>query len=230
MALIAFGGGITDARGSIGGSTISRSGAGATMRARRKGVSPNTSYQATRKAHTSYIADAWSGTLDATERASWAAAAASISWVNKLGQSIALTGFQLFFRLNSLMLLAGKALVEAGPTAMGSAVSPLATITADASDGNISIAEPSQGFAKSTVGEHLLVSVCTPQRPGTTTGAKGKRFLQVIDGAATPPTFPVAITLPFDVNAGEIVTVELIHIDADNRVSAPYTARVTVAA
>ena len=51
MALVQYGGGIVDARGSIGGNTFSKCAGGHYMRARTKPVNPKSALQQTRRAN-----------------------------------------------------------------------------------------------------------------------------------------------------------------------------------
>lgn len=120
MALIKFGGGITAASGSIAGNTFARNSAGYYVRARTKPVNPNTSYQTAIRLYIKYLTQRWRDTLDATMRATWASYAAGVNMLNKLGEVIHVSGFNMYIRYNMVRLQAQNSKADSclGPPAM----------------------------------------------------------------------------------------------------------------
>lgn len=220
--LVRFGGGVVDARGSVAGNTFTRSKGGATVRARRKPINPNSPTQFRSRAIASVVAQAWGATLTAAQRAAWNLYALNSSWLNKLGESINIGGLAAFMRLNALLILAGKALTAAGPTAYGHAEGPVSTITAAQGTQLITLAEPSVGFAKATTGDLLLIFQPMPQNIGRSAEPSRPRFIQAITGSSgAPPAFPasIAVTNGYPISTGMRVSLSLVHIDVQNRVS-----------
>ena len=107
-ALILFGGGVSEMRGSIGGTTFSRNSSGAYARNRTKPVNPRTSKQSYVRSLFAYIAQLWR-TLTKDQRNTWISYAPNLSRVNKLGQTVPLTGSQLFQKVNTNLRTTGNA-------------------------------------------------------------------------------------------------------------------------
>ena len=107
-ALVRYGGGITQASGSIGGQTHARNRFGNYIRARTKPVNPNSVGQQKIRVIIADLAEQWSGVLTDGNRAAWAAYAAAVAMTNRLGEVIYLTGFNHFIRSNSLRAFAGN--------------------------------------------------------------------------------------------------------------------------
>jgi hypothetical protein len=107
MALIRFGGGVVDARGSHAGNTFSRNGAGATLKARVAGVNPKSHRQSLARARLHTLANAWGNSLSFGNRTSWRSYAIANPVTNKFGNLVALSGQQMFIRLNGTLMAAG---------------------------------------------------------------------------------------------------------------------------
>lgn len=110
-ALILFGGGVSELRGSIGGTTFSRNSSGAYARNRTKPVNPNTTKQSNMRALFATIAQSWR-TLTNSQRITWNSLAPTFPRVNRLGQTVPLTGFQLFQKCNTNNIVCGHAFVN----------------------------------------------------------------------------------------------------------------------
>lgn len=115
MALLKFGGGITEMRGSIAGNTYSRNRYGAYARARTKPVNPNSARQQSVRAALAFLTERWSATLTAAQRAAWNLYGSNVVMTNKLGESINLSGFNHYIRSNTILKLLGITVVDAGP-------------------------------------------------------------------------------------------------------------------
>lgn len=115
MALIKFGGGITEMRGSIAGNTFSRNRYGAYARARTKPVNPNTAGQQTVRASMAFLTDRWANTLTALQRTAWNLYGSNVVMTNKLGESINLSGFNHYIRSNMPRKATSQAVIDAGP-------------------------------------------------------------------------------------------------------------------
>lgn len=116
MALIKFGGGITEMRGSMAGNVFSRNKSGAYVRARTKPTNPNTALQQAVRNALAQLTVRWSQTVTAAQRTAWNLYASSVSMTNKLGESIFLSGFNQYLRSNIVLLQSGGTIVDAGPT------------------------------------------------------------------------------------------------------------------
>jgi len=166
MALVMLGGGVTDIRGSIAGTTFSRSAAGNYARSRKKPVNPRSALQTLRRANVGYLTKYWSNTLTEQERTDWRAYAAGTTWTNKLGQSIAISGLSAFLRLNALHRMTWSTVITAAPLAMGHAGGVTITFDAESDTSKIQMNEPGGAFDKSTDLQELWFFQGLPTEPG----------------------------------------------------------------
>ncbi|MBA7554416.1 hypothetical protein ES705_47036 [subsurface metagenome] len=116
MALIKFGGGIIEMRGSIAGNVFSRNRYGAYSRARTKPINRNTPLQDAIRAIVSVVSRAWFETASQDQRDAWGVFAANVPAKNKLGEVIYLSGFNQYVKSNVTSISAGLPAIQAAPT------------------------------------------------------------------------------------------------------------------
>lgn len=120
MALIKYGGGIIDMRGSIAGNTHARNRFGNYMRARTKPVNPKSERQEAARTVIRFLAEQWrEDPMNDAKRLAWEVYAAGVNWNNALGETVKLTGFNMFIRANAALLRIDKAIVTDGPPDIG---------------------------------------------------------------------------------------------------------------
>lgn len=105
MAIVIYGGGVTEFRGSIGGVTFSRGHAGTVAKSR---VKPRTPFgtPATLSTQTlAFCATKWNVDLTAGERADWNTLGLNTTWQNRLGENYHPLGLNLYIRANTLLHL-----------------------------------------------------------------------------------------------------------------------------
>jgi len=232
MALIRFGGGVVDARGSVSGNVFTKTKAGATLRSRRMPIRRKTNSQILRRSVASRATHAWGATLTAAQRAAWDLYALNTGWTNKLGESINIGGLGAFVRLNGILGIFDSALHAPAPTAYGHASSTLAVISAVPEATDIVLAEPSIGWDKDLQDDQLLIFQNLPQSPGKAAMPKRPLYLEILTGAdALPVEFPydVSVLSGYPLVDGERVSLSFIHIDPEFRVSTRTTMFCTVA-
>lgn len=230
MALVQLGGGVTDIRGSIGGTTFSRGAGGNIARARKKPVNPRTLLQNARRAVIANLTKYWSGTLTEQQRTDWRAYASGTSWTNKLGQSIQINGLAAFVRLNALRVLGGLTIVAAAPTAMGHAGGVSLAFAAESDTTKLQLAEPTGAFDKDLDGHTLWIAGGIPVEAGHLSLPSKWQFIQIVEGdSITPPTFPLELTAPFTMAAGQRISIRSMFSDPENRVSGPFFAQAVAA-
>lgn len=115
MALVKFGGGITQMAGSIAGNVFARNRYGNYVRARTKPTNPNTDRQVAVRSALAFLTAAWSSTLTAGNRAAWDQYAANVVMTNRLGESTHLSGYNHFIRSNVQRKMSGHTVIVAGP-------------------------------------------------------------------------------------------------------------------
>lgn len=232
MALIQFGGGVLDARGSIGGQTFSRNRFGNYMRARITPVNPQSTRQNLVRTAIQSLAQAWSNTLTALQRAAWDLYASNIVRTNALGAQIKLTGFNHFIRSNTAILQGGGVVVPAGPTVMTLPPSdPLMIGTVDEAGQQISVAfDDTLDWLDQDLGG-MLISMSAPKSTGTNFVGGPFRYAGLLAGdAVTPLTSPQVMAVPFPVAEGQVVVVRARIFEEDGRLTDPFRSQSHVTA
>src|SRR5438445_6183351 len=106
----------SQASGKIGGSVYSHARGTLIVRAYRKPVNPNTSFQQVVRNGLGALQTAFRTTLTSAQRAAWAVFAQNMTYVDVLGNSTHLTAQQWYVSLNNPRLQASVARVDPGPT------------------------------------------------------------------------------------------------------------------
>lgn len=222
MALIRFGGGIVEMRGSIGGTVYSRNRSGAIARARVTPVNPQTPRMSAIQAIIAQVTAAWANLLSDAQRAAWAVFADNVPSKNKLGEEISLSGFNQYVKSNTVLLNAGLAVIADAPilfTLPGE--DPTFATEVDAGTGIISVVfdDTRDWVGEDTSG--LVVQMGIPVSPGINFFDGPWRHAGVILGdGTTPPTSPdVTISVPFEVGDGQKVFTRGKVVRGDGRVS-----------
>jgi len=232
MALIKLGGGVADIRGSIGGTVFSRNRYGSYTRNRTIPVNPGSTAQTKIRSVMGQIRNAWFNTLTSAQRTDWATYAGNVEVQNRLGESITLTGWNMFTRTNAALLYNDLDMVAAAPTEFSLAeTDSTITVTASEADQELSVAFDDEMEWCDETGSHLLVYVSRPQNP-TVNFFKGPYMIAgTIDGDdTTAPSSPETIALPFAAVEGQKLFVQFRIVRADGRLSAPFRGDCTVAA
>lgn len=115
MALVKFGGGIIEMRGAIAGTVFSRNSSGNYARAKTTPINPNSEFQQAVRAAVAFLTDRWAQTLTANQRAAWNLYAANVTILNRLGESINISGFNHYIRSNSSRKVGGQTVIDDGP-------------------------------------------------------------------------------------------------------------------
>lgn len=105
---------IAEARGAVAGTVFSRNTFGAYLRTRVTPVNPATVDQALVRSQLTSIAQAWRG-LTQAQRDQWNQAAVTFQNTDIFGDSVALTGFVLYMKLNRNLLAIGQAVISTPP-------------------------------------------------------------------------------------------------------------------
>lgn len=232
MALVKYGGGITQMSGSIGGSTFARNRFGNYARSRTKPINPNSTLQVATRAALSELTTRWAQTLDAAQRAAWNLYASSVAMKNRLGEAVYLTGFNHYIRSNAMLARLGLTTVDAGPVIFElPAKDPAFAVTATEAPQEISIAFDNTMDWSTENDAMMYIFLGQPQNPqrnffGGPWRANGR--INGIDpaGAVTPWTSPPAFALA----EGQRVWTYARILRADGRLSEPFYASCFVAA
>jgi hypothetical protein len=231
MALIKLGGGIAQMSGSIGGTTFARNRYGAYARNRTVPTNPSSAAQNKIRGCAANLKAAWINDLTQSERNAWADYAANVSMVNRLGETINLSGYNQFCRTNAALLYQDKAIIEVAPSEFSvGEQDPTITVAGTASDQKISVAfDNALGWANE-VGGYLLLQMGKPQNP-TVNFFKGPwKTIGTVDGAAVAATSPASLDSAYLITAGQKLFLQARIMRADGRLSAPFRCEGTCTA
>lgn len=221
MALIRFAEG-QQRSGSIGATVYSHNRYGAYVRARSIPVNPNTDAQVAARNRVRDLTIHWQNTLTQVQRDAWDLYAQNVPWLNKLGDSILLTGLAMYVRSNTIVLQAGLTRVDAAPTIfnLASAEQSLGASAAAATQ-QLSVTFDDTAAWCSEDGASQLLFMGAPQNAARTFFGGPYKYLTQIDGdSLTPPTSPVAaIPTVWPFGAGQRIWVQSRILRADGRLS-----------
>lgn len=168
--------------GSIAGTTHSHNRAGQYTRNRRAPVQPRTARQTTIRAQFGANSSAWAS-LAAASQGAWVAYADAFPITDSLGQSIKLTGHQMFVTINTNLVNAGLASVTVPPgsnAVFGPA--PVVFTFSHTTGGSFT-------FTAGGATDKLLVAYSKPMSPGR---SFNRTFTQFASSAAN--TSPITVT------------------------------------
>lgn len=207
------------ASGSSGGTTASRNRYGAYFRVKSIPVNPQSSLQTSVRSTFSQLVASWS-LLTTAQRAAWATYANSVPRTDVFGNTIVLTGRDLYIGCNSLRVQAGLSVVSDGPTTLTLPLLTEPTITVSEASGISMAYDNTDGWA-GEVGGGLLLFSSRPKSPQTNYCRGPYRFVGYEAGAGTPPTSPkVFATPPYAYTEGQRVFTKAVAVMADGRISA----------
>lgn len=204
MAKLRYGTVVTDARGSVEGTTFSSGRFGAFARARRTPRVQQTSFSTEIRAGLETLSKRWSSTLTQVQRNAWTALAAANPITDVFGNAHALTGHQIYIRANQLLIRAGLPTIDTAP--------PDQAITGITSSSIVATSPATLTVTFSptplAAGHRLYLSATPNLSPGKTPDKSAMRFIGVSG---------LAIASPFA--AGALYTARLADLIATRRVS-----------
>jgi hypothetical protein len=221
MASVKFGGGIVGMAGKIAGNVFARNRSGSYVRSWAKPVNTNTEAQTKIRAVTAALFTLWNSTLTAAQRLAWSQYAAGVTMVNRLGESMNLSGYNQFVRSNACRLYNDITAVLPGPTLLAlpeKDTTAVATVTAATKA--VSLAFDDEMEWLDETGGALVVYSGQPQNANVNF-FNGPWHLcgKVLGNNTTPPTTPAAMTLPWEVADGQKCFFRARIMRADGRLS-----------
>jgi len=224
MALVKYGGGIVQMSGSIAGNTYARNRYGNYVRARTKPTNPNSSGQQTVRAILAWLTNRWSQTLTAAQRTEWNLYGSNVAMVNKLGETVRLSGFNHYIRSNSGRKRTSRTILDAGPVIFELPdADPTFTVTASEATQQVSIAFDNALAGAVETDVLMLVECGSPQTAQRNFFAGPWRHMTQIDGidpggAVSPDLAPP----PFAIAEDQRLWIYARISRADGRLSQPF--------
>jgi hypothetical protein len=209
MAKAKYGGGIQDLRGSIAGQVHSRNTYGNYIRQKVSPVQPRTARQLEVRELFATLSRRFSNILTDEQQEAWRQAAASTPVRDVFGDSITLTGINLYTRLNSLRVLAGLQPLNWPPPV--EEVEALGEFTANWDPGDRAL---TAAFTPSPVptGRYLFIWATEPLNPGVAFVSHKLRLLAILaPGTESPANLNAAYTARY----GGIIQGKAVHLAAE---------------
>lgn len=214
------------ASGSLAGLTASRNKGGAYLRQRALPTNPNTPSQQDVRALFAQLAVSWTSVLTAVQRDAWANYALNSPIINRVGDAKPIPALAMYVRCNVPRLQAGLPRVDDAPTTFGLADFTPPTITSITAATGVMIVAFTAGDEWTTAADGgLLVLASRAQGVGINYFKGPYQFAGLVEGAATPPTSPQNITLPFAVAVGQFTFLQFRVTLPDGRLSYPIKFR-----
>jgi len=221
MGLVKFGGGVAQISGRVGGIVYAKSRFGHVARNFSTPVNPNSDRQGTARARLADLASAWNEVLTQAQRDGWDQFASNVPVLNRLGETVYLTGFNHYIRSNTAIRACGGVDVDASPS--------IYTLPEKDDAFAIAISEATQLISVTfdderdyidENGAYLSIQMGSPKQNSVKFFGGPWRFADSIDGdSVAPPTSPTTIAVPFPVLEGQKVWAQARIIRADGRVS-----------
>lgn len=232
MALIKFGGGITEMRGSMAGNVYSRNKSGAYIRARTTPVNPQSAQQTIVRAVMAALTVRWSQTLTAAQRTAWNLYGASVAMTNKLGESIFLSGFNHYIRSNAWLERVNFTQVDAGPVVFEIPdADPTFAITASEATQAISFTFDTALAWANEDEAYMELYQGQPQNAQRNFFNGPWRYVAAVSGdSGAPPVSPAAPQATIAIAEGQHLWCYARIRRADGRLSAPFRHDVLVGA
>lgn len=207
--------------GSIGGITYAHNQGGMYARARAVPTNPNTAFQQVMRNSLSQLTTSWAGVLSAGQRTGWTTFAQNVPLLDALGQARTIPPLAWFIKANSLRIQSGLTVILTAPTVFELAVLSIPTPSITTGSANVSVAFPAGDAWAAEVGGAMLVWGSRAQSPTKNFYNGPYRFDGRINGAATPPTSPQVVTMPFVAGpTGSKMFFKFVAVRADGRPSA----------
>lgn len=220
---------LSQGSGTMAGSVWSHNKGGNYIRNWRSPTNPNSAFQVAMRDYLSQLSTYWGQTLTSVQRAAWATFAGNVSWVDALGQSINLDGRNWFIKTQSIRLQAGVAIVPAAPTIFQMATLTLPVPTITAAGTTVSVAFTAGDAWANEAGGYLLVFASRAMNASVNYFNGPYRFAGKITGAASPPSSPSVVNLPFPSGpTGSKQFFRFVAVRADGRPSPSFRVAGTV--
>lgn len=207
--------------GSAGGITVSHNRAGQYMKARSLPTNPNTTEQQAVRGFVAALSALWVSTLTEAQRNKWTVYADNVAVTNRLGDTMFLTGMNMYVRTNVPAQQAGFARQDDAPDifSLGDYTVPVIAGTEALQQVGVVFTDTDDWVGEDDAG--MLVYVSRPQNPSINYFKGPYQFAGSVDGdATTPPTSPTLIDAPFAFVQGQKLFWRVRVLRADGRLSA----------
>jgi len=208
--------------GSVAGETHSRNRFGQYRRTRATPVNPNSARQVLARGRLADFSTAWRA-LTGIQQGAWDTYAAAHTRVDSLGQTIVLTGHQMYVSVNLALANASEAQVSVPPTDVELAAPELTVL--DVAGGDFTIT-----FAPTPVpaATNLIIEASKPRSAGRRYESDYRFIAAIGAAAATPADIEAAYQAKFGVPTAGTKTFIRAYLITDTGYMSPYGYAVAV--
>ena len=212
---------IAAASGSVGGATFSRNRFGQYVRARAVPVNPNSNPQQVVRTIMNDLSSRWVENLTQVQRDAWELYAFNTPITSVIGQSIQLTGLNMYVRSNLARMQAGQTRLDDAPTIFDvGGFSPVLFDSATEAGQTVRIDITNTDSWAAEDDSMMLVYISRPQNAGKQFFRGPYRLAGIILGdAMTPPTAIQNLPAPFPFVSGQKVFARVAVSRIDGRYS-----------
>jgi hypothetical protein len=212
---------IGELSGSVGALTASHNKGGAYIRSRVIPTNPGTPAQTEVRNLMGQFAARWTNTLSAAQRQAWDTYALNVPLLNRLGESVTVTGLNMYQRSNIPRAQNGLSIVDDGPTTFNLGDFTAPTIASFTSPTVLSLTfEVADDWVSEDDAAMLIFgSRDTGIAINFFKGPYRKYPIQLLGDNAVPPTSPHPGTNPFNISVGNQVFLKAAVTRADGRYS-----------
>lgn len=189
--------------GKQGGIVFSHNRGGPYVRNRAIPTNPNTDRQSAVRVAVRNLSIFWDTELTQAQRDGWDVYAAAVTWLNRLGQSIKLTGLNHYIRCNTQKIVSTIARLDQAPAEqdIGDAEDQLACTASEATqDLTINGNAGAPWLVEALGWQYYYMGL--PQNGSRKYFSSPFRFVTAVPGAGPPP-FPIVIAAPFPFQEGQ---------------------------
>jgi len=188
---------VTQASGSVGGTTYAQNQGGLYMRARSIPTNPNSAAQQALRNVFKGLMNAWTNTLTAAQRAAWNVYSTNVPMKGPLGDTRPIGGVANFIRSNTPRVQNAQSRIDSAPTTfdVGAFTQPTFAITHSSTS---MVATFTTGDSWNLSGGAMFLYASRPQNASINFFKGPFRLVGVIPG---PATSPQSFTLPFAAGA-----------------------------
>ncbi len=214
---------VTEASGSIGGTTFSRNRGGMYIRARALPINPNTVQQQVIRSAVALLASAWLNILTLVQRTAWDLYALNVPLLDRLGEPRNVGGIAMYVRSNVPRIQAAQSRIEDAPTIFNlGAYSPMELLPPSEAAQDVVLDlitdPPLPDEWLSEDGAFAFIYTARPQNQSINFFKGPYRFAGLVAGnATTPETYPLTAAVQFPFVADQKVFVRVNVSRADGR-------------
>lgn len=226
MAVVKYGGGVIQMSGSLAGNTFARNRYGNYVRSRTKPINPQTALQTAVRSAVAQLAARWSSTLTAAQRTGWNLYGSSVAVLNKLGETMYLSGYNHYIRSNLILVQIGETIVDAPPVIFEiPEKDPTFAISASEATQKFSCVLDNTLAWANEAGGFLVKYQGSPQNAQRNFFNGPWRLMgHVVGDDITPPTSPDEEDAVFAISEGQHLWVYARILRADGRLSEKFRA------